>query len=117
MKVLKFFTNSYNNTKHRSTGFAPNNINEENHHIVWQNLYGKYLRKKKITLKFKKGDKVHISIEKKTFVKGYFQQFSEESFEIFDVKIFNVPVYYLKDENNELIACTFYEEELEHAVT
>ena len=62
--------------------------------------------------KFKIGDRVRISLEKNIFEKSYETNWTEEIFEIYDIKYSNVPYYYLKDLNNEKLDGTFYEQEL-----
>ena len=37
--ILEDLVNGYNNTRHSSTKFAPNDVNEENEHYVRENLY------------------------------------------------------------------------------
>ena len=53
--------------------------------------------------KFKKGDRVRLSLEKSIFEKYYEINWTEEIFEIYDIKYSNVPYYYLKDLNGEKI--------------
>ena len=47
--ILKDLVDGYNNTKHSSTGFKPNEVNEENENEVKRNLYPKINRKKQHT--------------------------------------------------------------------
>ena len=63
--------------------------------------------------KFKIGDRVRLSLEKNIFEKSYETNWTEEIFEIYDIKYSNVPYYYLKDLNDEKIQGTFYEQELQ----
>ena len=60
----------------------------------------------------KTGDRVRISLEKNIFEKLYEMNWTEEIFEIYDIKYSNVPYYYLKDFNGEKMQDSFYSEEL-----
>ena len=63
--------------------------------------------------KFKIGDRVRLSLEKNIFEKSYETNWTEEIFEIYDIKYSNVPYYYLKDLNGGKIQGSFYELELQ----
>ena len=67
-----------------------------------KNIYN--FEKTKKLGKFKIGD---------IFEKSYETNWTEEIFEIYDIKYSNVPYYYLKDLNNEKLQGTFYEQELQ----
>ena len=71
------------------------------------------MKKTKKLGKFKIGDKVRISLEKNIFEKSYETNWTEEIFEIYDIKYSNVPYYYLKDLNNKKLQGTYYQEELQ----
>ena len=63
--------------------------------------------------KFKVGDRVRISkYKRKTFDKGYTENWSEEMFTIDEIQHTNPITYKLKDLNNEEIQGSFYEPEL-----
>ena len=62
--------------------------------------------------KFSIGDKVRVSLLKNTFEKGYTSNWSEQIYDIDDIKFSNVHYYYLKDLNGEKLDGTFYQEEL-----
>ena len=66
--------------------------------------------------KFKLGDKVKISHIKKTFDREYSEKWSGEIFTVVERKRNqNIPMYKLKDYNNEVIESYFYEPELQLA--
>ena len=66
--------------------------------------------------KFKLGDKVKISYIKKKFDREYSERWSGEIFTIVERKMNQkVPMYKLKDYNNEVIESYFYEPELQMA--
>ena len=56
---------------------------------------------------------MRISLEKNIFEKSYETNWTEEIFEIYDIKYGIVPYYYLKDLNCEKIKGSFYEQELQ----
>ena len=62
--------------------------------------------------KFKIGDTVRISKHKNVFAKGYVPDWSEEVFEIKEVKNIVPCTYVINDLNEEEIIGTFYEKEL-----
>ncbi len=63
--------------------------------------------------KFRVGDKVRISLTKKTFEKGFTPNWSEEVF-VVDKVLLTIPVTYsLKDLLGEPITGSFYEQELQ----
>jgi len=63
--------------------------------------------------KFKVGDKVRISRIKKIFEKGYLPNWSEELYVVSQVKNTNPFTYIVNDLNGDLIAGSFYTEELQ----
>jgi transposase InsO family protein len=111
LDVLQDFINSYNNNYHSSIKMTPNQVRKDNEHEVWNNLYGTYQNPSKPKLKL--GDCVRISKTSRTFKKGYMPNWSEELFTVASV-LRTIPVTYrIKEENDELIAGTFYEKELQ----
>ena len=73
-----------------------------------RNLLKKYETKRKIRCKYKIGNLVRISEEKKVFDKSYEGKWTIEIFEIVRIsKTRNPVVYYLKDLTGEPIDCFF----------
>ena len=107
--ALKTIVKTYNNTVHRTTKFKPREIDYSNAENVWLNINQPIQSKEP---KFKKGDIVRISRNKKTFEKGYLTNFSEELFKIKKQKNGRPNTYILEDLNNEIIEGQFYEPEL-----
>jgi len=112
IKVLPALIDSINNSINRATKVRPNEINSQNHNVVWQNLYGKYIRKKQNKPKLKIGDLVRISLVKKTFEKSYTRRFSEEIFKIAEIGLSVYAYYILEDLDGEKVLGSFYENEL-----
>jgi hypothetical protein len=116
---LDDFILSYNNSRHRSIGMAPNEVNNKTEWIAFRNCYltplehKKKKRKSKVYNRYKIGDNVRISRLRSTFPSKYGANWT---FEIFKIKRAFVreglPVYKLVDWNNELIKGIFYENEI-----
>ena len=102
--------NKYNNKVHRSIGMKPKDVNNKNSNGVLAKLMPKHSRNNKP--KFKVGDHVRISKYKHIFTKGYQPSWTTEVFTIHEVKSTSPPTYILKDENDQIIAGGFYEQEL-----
>jgi hypothetical protein len=117
---LQNFVNSYNTRYHRSIKMTPNQGEKKiNHPKIFREIDRKIkqLFKKKGSPKFKVGDYVRVKPLRRTFRRAYDQQFTEEIFEITEIKS-NLPVlmYKIKDLNNEDIIGSFYEDELSHTI-
>jgi len=113
LKVLPSIVQSYNNTIHTTTKFAPNKVNSKNQDQVWENIYGDLIDSVKTSRKkFSVGDQVRLSVVKNTFDKGYLPRYTEEIFKISEVND-TIPVtYYVSDSKGERIKGSFYESEL-----
>ena len=106
-KLLK----SYNESVHRSTKFAPNDVTTANESIVRANLYPAVNSVKRA--KFKVGDTVRISRKDNVFRKGYAMGWTFEIFIVAKVKD-TIPITYgLKSFDNDPISGSFYTEELQ----
>ena len=112
--VLDDLVNGYNNTKHSSTKFTPNDVNEQNEDEVRKNLYPDIKRESKhIITHFNIGQTVRITKKKSIFQKGYEQTFSYEVFEVSEVKDTYPVTYGLRDYKGDLIEGSFYSSELQ----
>ena len=117
VEALPELVASYNATYHKSTGFAPNRIDESKTEAVWEKLYEKGFKSKKIRNKnvpeaLRVGLFVRIPKEKKVFYKGYKTRWTTEIFKIKKINIGSPTTYDLKDLNGEDIKGTFYRQEL-----
>jgi len=109
--VLQDLIHAYNNTRHSSIGMAPIDVTTDNEHEVRARLYP--MQSKLLNWKFKVGDKVRISMQRRPFQKGYIGKWSEEIF-VVDVRMPTAPVTYkLKDLAGDDIKGTFYSDELQ----
>lgn len=111
IEILPSLVENYNNTYHTSIKMTPiEGSKPENEHRVYYNLYVK--DKKVEKSKYEIGETVRISKYKGKFTKGYLPNFTTELFVISDVLKTNPITYKIKDENNEEIEGSFYNEEL-----
>ena len=133
--ILTDLTYGYNNSIHRSINMSPEDAKSKNQYLLWKFQYDNLnypksffsikkqnknpkllqtLNKKKF--KFDISDRVKISHLKRMFDKEYTAKWSGEIFTIINRKLNqNIPMYELKDYNNEVIQGFFYEPELQLA--
>ena len=104
--VLDDIVNKYNNTVHKTIKMTPVDVTSDSYAE-----YNKISTKK--DPKFKLGDHVRISKYKNSFAKGYTQNWSEEVFVVSKIKTTFLWTYTISDQNGELIAGSFYEQELQ----
>ena len=109
--IIDDLVNEYNNKYHSTIKMSPIEGSKKINEKKIRNIYN--FKKTKKTGKFKIGDRVRLSLEKNIFEKSYETNWTEEIFEIYDIKYSNVPYYYLKDLNGEKIEGSFYEQELQ----
>ena len=111
---LEDILEDYNNTKHSSIGMTPVQASKKsNEKKVYANLYENELWRKRKLPKFKVGDKVRITVKKKSFEKGFTPKWTEEVFIVKKV-IYTKPVTYkLKDLMEDDVDGSFYEQELQ----
>lgn len=112
--ILPELINNYNNTKHRTIGMKPKNVNKSNEHIVKTRIIKSTLPKpeKKPPHQFLLGDNVRISKIKSVFDKRYFPNWTNEVFTIYRVHPSNPETYILKDKSGKILHGTFYGHEL-----
>ena len=109
--ILYELVDNYNNKYHSTMKMTPIEGSKKVNENKIKNIYN--FEKTKKPGKSKIGDRVRLSLEKNIFEKSYETNWTEEIFEIYDIKYSNVPYYYLKDLNNEKLQGTFYEQELQ----
>lgn len=111
---LKTTIDTYNNTKHRTICYKPNEVSKFNESIIKNNI--KKSHKHTIIQyksKFKIGDTVRISKHKHIFEKGYTPNWSTELFTIEKINNTKPVTYYIADQRKQPILGTFYEQELQ----
>ena len=110
--ILDRLINKYNNTKHRSIGCTPTVARRPaSYQHVFKKLYTKNIERQ--DPKFKVGDQVRITKKKKTFEKGFTLNWTEEVFNISEVKPTKPPTYIIQDMQGDTIEGSFYEAELQ----
>ena len=109
--VLPKLSDAINNSVNRSTGFPPNDVNDENRAEIFQKLYGN--RKLPPICRFANGDKVRIPQKKNVFTKGYKANWTKELFEVVGVhNNGNICYYSLKNSEGQPLGRKYYTEEL-----
>lgn len=111
INILQQLVTSYNNSYHRSIKAIPAKVNKSNEKEILTKLYGD--QDTRIKFKFKIGDYVRISIEKKIFEKGYTPNWSKEIYVITALLPYNPPKYLIKALDGENFAYKFYDQELQ----
>ena len=110
--IVQDLVSGYNKTKHRSIGFAPDDVNKSNEKVVRKKLFPEK-NKKLQKPKFKINDTVRITRKKSIFQKGYEQTYSYEVFEVDEVKNTYPITYGLRDYKGEEIKGSFYANEIQ----
>jgi|GEM_PF-907315 len=114
--VLSQLLETYNNRKHRMTGFSPNQAEEdESTHLQINLRQAKEQEKIKARpVKFKVGEEVRIAKIKGKFGRGYQASANEEIFRIYQIKRkLKIPMYKLETyDGKEIINGDFYDFEL-----
>ena len=116
INILQDLVDSYLDTVHNTTGYKPSSINHENEQEIYEKLYLPVQLKieaKQIKYKYSVGDYVHLSVERRTFHKGYKDSYTQEIFVISRRIRSDPPRYKVKDLLDEEIEGTCYEAELQ----
>lgn len=108
--IIQDLVTKYNNTKHRTTGMKPVDVNVDNQWEIRSKL--QQLPTNVPEPKFQLNDHVRISKFKTIFEKGYTPNWTTEVFTIRKVQRTIPPTYLLKDYRGQNIAGSFYEFEL-----
>ncbi len=103
---------SYNNSYHRSIKMKPVNVTDKDIDRIRMLLNPPHKEVEKV--KFKIGDKVRITSERKTFQKEYEKRWTNEKFLIKALKYGSPTTYMLQDLSGEPLLGSFYAEELQH---
>ena len=112
--ILRDIASKYNTSYDRSIKMAPKHNKKDKETEVKINLYEKKLsQKRRRKSKFSVGDFVRLSIEKVLFIKRYQEIWTEEVIIIDAIVYGNPTTYKIKNQDNEPIKGTFYEQELQ----
>ncbi len=111
--VLPDLVTSYNKTVHSAHKMKPDDVTADDHQTVKERLYRPITCCDRKRLLFKIGDKVRIALERKTFHRGFQQQYSKEKFVITDIFFENVPIFKLSTiVGGEKIVGSYYAQQL-----
>ncbi|XP_033756256.1 uncharacterized protein LOC117339000 [Pecten maximus] len=122
LDVLQDIVQNYNARPHSALdGKSPDAIEKSNEALVWKHLYvdskkPRIVKKKKSSkpFKFKVGDVVRISANRRTFQRDFEQKWTEEVFTIKTRYLRQgIPIYKIIDYDGDSIAGTFYNSELQ----
>ena len=102
---------SYNSSYHRSIKMKPAHVTDEHIDRIRTLLNPSEVIEK---AKFKVGDVVRITSERKTFQKEYEKGWTDEKFLIKAIKIGSPITYTLEDLSGEVLLGSFYAAELQH---
>ena len=112
LDALDQMVKNYNEKVHSTIKMTPNVASKDiNLGKVYFNIIRKQ-NKSRASIKYKKGDKVHISKYKRHFEKGYTPNWTEEIVTIDKINMTNPVTYQVRDLNNEKIIGSFYTREL-----
>lgn len=112
--ILENLVQDYNNKYHRTIGMKPIQVNKKNEKLVMNRIKNNTLPKQEKVppMKFKQGDKVRISKNKRVFTKGYLPNWTNEIFSVHRVQPTTPETYLLKDHKGELLSGGFYGHEM-----
>ncbi|RWS23610.1 hypothetical protein B4U80_09271 [Leptotrombidium deliense] len=111
IEVLDDFTNSYNNTVHRSIGMRPNEVREGDEKQIFQKLYGKSIKPHESNLQI--GDKVRVVYEKKPFDKSYYPNWTDHIYTVNKISKKQKPLYTLEGYDGKNEVQRYYPEEVQ----
>jgi Integrase core domain len=113
IKMLDKLMATYNNTVHSTIKMTPVEASKRKNEDKVRCIHYQAIKMDVNKSKFNVGNKVRISRTKALFEKGYLPNWSEEIFEIMEVKHTSPFTYILKDIAGEVIAGSFYSDELQ----
>lgn len=117
--ILQDIINQYNNTKHRSIGMKPVEVNKSNEDFVRQQI--KQVNRPKVEKRppkqFMIGDSVRISKSRNIFSKKYFPNWTNEVFTVYRIQPSVPETYILKDKVGTILNGAFYGHELLKSTT
>ena len=116
---LQSFTENYNNTFHRSIKRSPASVSTSDEHRLSKLMYDTaVVTWKSPVFKFDLNDTVRISALKASFSRNYDEKWSREYFLVSAREIRQaIPVYSLKDLQNEPLQSSYYQHELQKIIT
>jgi len=118
--VLDSLVNNYNKTWHSSIKMTPVMALKADKNKIFKNLYGfdskreLLIKKSKNKTKLSEKDLVRVPYKKQAFDKGYYPNWTDETYKIKKVKQkLNKPVFELTDKDNNELKQSFYPEQVQ----
>jgi hypothetical protein len=111
LKVLPQLVSAYNKSHHRMIDMAPNDVDREVEMELWRRNESAGAASKKVQVKV--GDAVRLNKAKRTFEQGYLPNWTEEVFTVVSVSNSNPPQIKVKDYDGNVIAGSFYIQEVQ----
>ena len=109
--VLDDIVSNYNKTPHKTTGYPPEDVTEENRDEVFKKMFPN--KRVKVTCRLNIGDKVRKIREKQLFDKGYTQSWSDEVYKVYNIRQSNAVCWYkLESLNGEKLKGIYYYHQL-----
>ena len=111
INVLDDIVSNYNKTPHKTTGYAPEDVTEENRDEIFKKMFPN--KRVRVVCRLNVGDKVRKIREKRLYEKGYSQTWSDEIYKIYDVRQSNAVCWYkLEALNGERLKSIYYYHQL-----
>ena len=116
--VLQPMLDSYNATYHTAIKTQPRLVTKQNQDEIHRVLYKKALKRhfspaKNKPFKLNLGDKVRLAVSKTAFQRGYTPRWTKEIFTVHQRRYAQgIPVYRVKDNQQQVIIGSFYQQEL-----
>ena len=117
--VLQNLVNSYNNSKHRTIGVAPSEVNESNTQSIFEKIYNvkdtrEYFMKHNVKQTLKEGDKVRRKYVLNSMDKGYLPKWTDHIYTIKRTIGGNKrPLYKITNDDGQEIKERLYPEEVQ----
>ena len=118
VNYLQPVLDSYNNSIHKSTKMAPNEVDKNDESIVFQNMYGAKNLKELFSQQFIKsklnvGDNVRVKYDISSLDKSYYPMWSDVIYKIKQIIYKPFKPQYVIELDGEVIKRRFYPEELQ----
>ena len=116
---IENITDTYNNSFHSTIKRSPASVTQQDEYTLWKQVYDKPDKTTKTTTEhhLKLNDTVRLSSIKGKFDRDFHQRWSTEYFLISELLFKQgIPVYKIKDIQNEEIIGTFYHHELQRII-
>lgn len=113
--ILPGLMSDYNDSKHRTIGMRPNDVNARNEQRLLNSVYRYTSHDLPKGSRFRVGDLVRLSKYKHAFEKGYTPNWTTEIFKVKTVRYTSPITYLLEDLHGESVEGTIYAEEMQLA--